>query len=391
MKGDSLELASEKILLEIPTQREQCCHTGGSMAFDAHGNLFLSTGDNTNPHATGYAPIDERAGSRAVGRAEVVGQHERPARQDPAHPPRAERHVHDPRGQPLREGNAEDAARRSTRWGTAIPIASRWTSTPASSTGATSAPTRRRIRRSAVRRDTTRSIRRASAGNFGWPYFVGDNKAYFDYDFATNTPGKQFDPAHPVNDSPNNTGLTELPPAQKAFIWYPAGQVGGVPARRHRRSHGDGGPGVPSRRLQERGARLPGVLRRQAPHVRVDARLDHGGHDERERRPRVHGAVHAEPEVQQPDRAGVLAERRSVHARVRDRLVPGQSATRGSCASSTTAATGSRSSSRAVDKEAGPTPLDGRAVVAGDERPRRRRAALSVDDHAGRRAPWCAR
>jgi cytochrome c len=32
------------------------------MTFDAHGNLFLSTGDNTNPHATGYAPIDQRPG-----------------------------------------------------------------------------------------------------------------------------------------------------------------------------------------------------------------------------------------------------------------------------------------------------------------------------------------
>jgi len=33
--------------------------------------------------------------------------------------------------------------------------------------------------------------------------------------------GEQFDPAHPVNRSPNNTGLTELPPARGAYIWYP--------------------------------------------------------------------------------------------------------------------------------------------------------------------------
>ena len=63
MKGDSLDMKSEKVLLEIPVQRDQCCHTAGSIAFDAHGNLFLSTGDNTNPFTpTGYAPIDERAG-----------------------------------------------------------------------------------------------------------------------------------------------------------------------------------------------------------------------------------------------------------------------------------------------------------------------------------------
>ncbi len=61
------------------------------------------------------------------------------------------------------------------------------------------------------------------AGNFGWPYFVADNKAYADLDFATMTAVGQFDPARPVNESPNNTGLRELPPAEKAFIWYPSG------------------------------------------------------------------------------------------------------------------------------------------------------------------------
>ena len=62
MKGDSLDLASAKIVLEVPVQREKCCHTGGSIAFDARGNLYVSTGDNTNPFAIGYAPIDERPG-----------------------------------------------------------------------------------------------------------------------------------------------------------------------------------------------------------------------------------------------------------------------------------------------------------------------------------------
>src|SRR3954465_15973862 len=36
MHGDSLDMASQKILLEVGTQRLQCCHTGGSIAFDAH-------------------------------------------------------------------------------------------------------------------------------------------------------------------------------------------------------------------------------------------------------------------------------------------------------------------------------------------------------------------
>src|SRR6185369_16762227 len=62
------------------------------------------------------------------------------------------------------------------------------------------------------------------AGNFGWPYFVGDNKAYYHWDFAANKQGPLFNAEKPVNNSPNNTGLHELPSAQKAFIWYPYGE-----------------------------------------------------------------------------------------------------------------------------------------------------------------------
>ncbi|MDB4882740.1 MAG: cytochrome c class [Gemmatimonadetes bacterium] len=219
MKGDSLDLASAKILLEVPTQRDQCCHTAGSIAFDTKGNLFLSTGDNTNPHATGYAPIDERSG------------------RGPWDAQKSSSNTNDLRGKILRihpepdgsytipEGNLFAKGTAKTRpeiytmghrnpyrisvdkhtgflyWGDVGPDA------PADS-----------AQRGPAGHDEMNQARRA--GNFGWPYFVGDNKAYFDYDFATNTPGKQFDPAHPVNESPNNTGLRELPPAQKAYIWY---------------------------------------------------------------------------------------------------------------------------------------------------------------------------
>ncbi|RYY58896.1 MAG: c-type cytochrome, partial [Chitinophagaceae bacterium] len=62
------------------------------------------------------------------------------------------------------------------------------------------------------------------AGNFGWPYFVGDNYAYNTYDYSTGVAGPAFDPKKPVNESRNNTGIRELPPAQPAFIWYPYGE-----------------------------------------------------------------------------------------------------------------------------------------------------------------------
>jgi Glucose/sorbosone dehydrogenases len=59
------------------------------------------------------------------------------------------------------------------------------------------------------------------AGNFGWPYFVGNNYAYTEFNYESGQSGPAFDPAKPVNNSPHNTGITELPAAQPAFIWYP--------------------------------------------------------------------------------------------------------------------------------------------------------------------------
>ena len=40
-----------------------CCHTGGSIAFDRVGNLFVSYGDNTNPFTAGdFAPVEPTPG-----------------------------------------------------------------------------------------------------------------------------------------------------------------------------------------------------------------------------------------------------------------------------------------------------------------------------------------
>jgi cytochrome c551/c552 len=67
------------------------------------------------------------------------------------------------------------------------------------------------------------------AGYYGWPLFVGNNYAYHQFDYTTGKSGPAFDPQHPVNDSRNNTGLRELPPAQPAFIWYPYGASNDFP------------------------------------------------------------------------------------------------------------------------------------------------------------------
>ncbi|QXD25613.1 PQQ-dependent sugar dehydrogenase [Opitutia bacterium ISCC 51] len=60
------------------------------------------------------------------------------------------------------------------------------------------------------------------ASNFGWPSFVGDNEALPVWDFEKNEEIERYDPASPKNNSPNNTGTKDLPPAKAALIWYPS-------------------------------------------------------------------------------------------------------------------------------------------------------------------------
>ena len=51
MDGDTLDLSSEKVMLEFLVQRLQCCHHAGTLEFAPDGNLLISTGDNTFPGA----------------------------------------------------------------------------------------------------------------------------------------------------------------------------------------------------------------------------------------------------------------------------------------------------------------------------------------------------
>ncbi len=221
---DSLRLASRRDLLRIPVLADNVSHSAGSLAFDTRGNLYLSTGDNTNPFESGgYAPLDDRPG-RLVFDAQKSASN-----------------TNDLRGKILRihpepdgsytipEGNLFPPGTPGTRpeiyvmgcrnpyrlnldprtnvlyWGEVGPDAGR------DSTGR--GP-----------RGHDEFNRATQAGNFGWPYFVGNNRSYHRFDFADTRSGPTFDPQHPRNESRNNTGVPDLPPAQPALIGYPYDQ-----------------------------------------------------------------------------------------------------------------------------------------------------------------------
>lgn len=218
-RNDSLYEDTKKIVLEYPAQREVCCHTGGGMVFDQKGNLFLTTGNNTANPPSGTSNLDERPGFENADDQRTAGN------------------TNDLRGKILRihpeddgsytipEGNLFAKGTPKTRpeiytMGHRNP----WRISIDSETGY--------IYWGEVGPDASEDTERGPKGYdefnqakgpgfFGWPYFIGDNQAYTDYDYATDSVGTLFDVAQPVNISINNTGLTELPVPQKAFIWYP--------------------------------------------------------------------------------------------------------------------------------------------------------------------------
>lgn len=218
---DTLHRYSEKVLLEVAVQRDECCHAGGSIEFDGEGFLFLSTGDNTNPFdSKGFAPMDENPGRSAWDaqkssantkdlRGKILrikplddGTYTCPADNlfaSDTTQGRPEIYVMGCRN-PFRI--SLDKRRKLLFWGEVGPDAGE----PDSARGPAGHDEINRAR---------------AAGFFGWPYFVGNNKPYSEWDFSKQSSGSFFNPEHPINNSPNNTGAQNLPPAQPAFIWYP--------------------------------------------------------------------------------------------------------------------------------------------------------------------------
>ena len=209
MTGDVLNVGSEVIMLEWPTQRQICCHAAGDLDFDSNGNLYIASGDNTQ-HSL-YAPLDETDSnlSSEKGASNTNDLRGKILRITP----QSDGSYTIPSGNLFPGGNGGlpeiyvMGARNPYKifvdredtdwlfWGEVGPDAN--SPSPDGPEGL----------------DEINLVK--NAGNFGWPYFSGKNEPYRN-NYA-NTPF-YYNPAAPVNISTWNTGATNLPPAQPAWI-----------------------------------------------------------------------------------------------------------------------------------------------------------------------------
>jgi cytochrome c len=228
--GDELDLSTEQQIIDVAADRGICCHVGGQIDFDGRGNLFLSTGDDTNPFfSDGYAPLDDRPGRNPAFDAR-----------------RSAGNTNDLRGKLLR-------IRVKAGGGYTIPQGNLFRpGTP---------KTRPEIDAMRLRNPFRFSVNRTNGdvymadyspdapepnplrgpaghgrwmliqkpGNYGWPYCVTLDMPYVDYDFATGESGEPFDCRRPVNDSALNTGRRVLPPLVQPDVWYTYQDTGEFP------------------------------------------------------------------------------------------------------------------------------------------------------------------
>ena len=211
-------LVQENVILDVPVQRMQCCHEGGSLEFAPNGDLFISTGDDTNPfESSGYNPIDERAGREAFDAQ------------------RTSANTNDLRGKILRITPQPDGSYTVPAGNLFAP------GTPLTRPEIFAMGFRNPFRIEVDQQTGTLVVADygpdanqpnadrgpegrvewnvVEPGNYGWPYCHGGG-VYVDFTFPSGPSGAPFDCANPVNESPNNTGMTELPPTLDPEVWY---------------------------------------------------------------------------------------------------------------------------------------------------------------------------
>ena len=307
LEDKTLDLGSEVKVFEYDSQIYSCCHRGGGMGFDSEGNLYVTTGDSNSsggaysgnwqnvrcPTGTPTQVSDSHCGANGISyrdarrtagntndyNGKMLRFNPREALADGSNATPGVGSTYDlpdadsPNGPNLfdgTEGNGNQAKPEIYAMGlrnpsrltidplTDVPY-SAWVGPDAGSPSAELGPSTY---------ETASQIPRA--GNWGWPYCMGNKQAYRDRTSAAGDPVRTtnaagyvtggssgtpsqgwYDCDNLVNDSTNNTGLTTLPhdtgtgadagAVTPSNLWYSRGNPGGDGCPVFPRENGAGG------------------------------------------------------------------------------------------------------------------------------------------------------
>jgi cytochrome c len=230
--GDRIRLNSEQQIIDVPVDRGICCHVGGDVVFDADGNLYMSTGDDTNPfESQGYTPIDEQETRNPAFDAQ-----------------RSAANTNDLRGKVLRikpakgggytipDGNLFEPGTPKTRpeiyaMGFRNPFRIEIDPVTDDVYVADYSPDAGEANPDRGPAGHGKWTILRQPGYYGWPYCATAELPYVDGQFVADGPdegsdpdfvssGQEFNCDNPVNESPHNTGMTQLPSVSQPDMWY---------------------------------------------------------------------------------------------------------------------------------------------------------------------------
>jgi glucose/arabinose dehydrogenase/type 1 glutamine amidotransferase len=294
LQTKQIDLSSEVRIFEYDAQIFSCCHVGGGMGFDSAGNLYVTTGDTNSSQGTGgYSGNNPDAKCPTGDPTEASSAHcgsNAISYQDAR---RTAGNTNDYNGKMLRFkpiGSIPDGTQPPVGIGTTYTIPGANAPNGPNlfdGTEGGGGKTKPEIFAMGLRNPSRLSIdpktdtvytawvgpdagapsqelgpstyenaaQISHAGNYGWPYCMGNKQAYRDR-VPGNTPRTENAPGYVpggpatggtngwydcdnlVNDSPNNTGLTVLPhttgtgmdagKVRGTNVWYSRGNQGGA-------------------------------------------------------------------------------------------------------------------------------------------------------------------